>query len=128
MDLIPDTDPLETREWLEALSPPPGCRGVAFDTRVDGPTILTGRAVHEIDKGLARAGALIVAAPESFLVNMDSSLVAGEGDRAGRDARPGGGESGHLQPAALAGQVAEAGHEPGEVDRPELAGVAGHDL
>ncbi len=70
------------REWLEALSPPPGCRGVAFDTRVDGPTILTGRAVHEIDKGLARAGALIVAAPESFLVSMDSSLVAGEGDRA----------------------------------------------
>ena len=70
------------REWLEGLAPPPGCRGVAFDTRVDGPTILTGRAVHEIDKGLARAGALIVAAPESFLVNLDSSLVPGEGDRA----------------------------------------------
>jgi hypothetical protein len=77
-------DPLAPgiREWLTALAPPPGCRAVAFDTRVDGPTILTGRAVHEIDKGLARAGALIVAAPESFLVRMDSSLVDGEGDRA----------------------------------------------
>lgn len=77
-------DPLAPgiREWLTALVPPPGCPAVAFDTRVDGPTILTGRAVHEIDKGLAGAGALIVAAPESFLVNMDSTLVAGEGDRA----------------------------------------------
>jgi hypothetical protein len=77
-------DPLAPgiREWLESLRPPPGCRGVAFDTRVDGPTILTGRAVHEIDKGLARVGALIVAAPESFLVHEDSSLVDGEGDRA----------------------------------------------
>lgn len=70
------------REWLGALAPPQGCPAVAFDTRVDGPTILTGRAVHEIDKGLAAAGALIVAAPESFLVNTDSTLVAGEGDRA----------------------------------------------
>jgi hypothetical protein len=70
------------REWLGTLVPPQGCRAVAFDTRVDGPTILTGRAVHEIDKGLAHVGALIVAAPESFLVRTDSSLVDGEGDRA----------------------------------------------
>lgn len=77
-------DPLAPgiREWLTGLAPPQGCVGVAFDTRVDGPVILTGRAVHEIDKGLADAGALIVAMPESFLVHPDSSLCEGEGDRA----------------------------------------------
>ncbi len=84
VDLPMRADPLAPgiREWLDSLVPPEGCLGVAFDTRVVGPTILTGRAVHEIDKGLARIGALIVVAPESFLVHEDSSLVDGEGDRA----------------------------------------------
>lgn len=69
------------REWLESLSPF-RCLSAAFDTRVDGPAIVTGRASKRVDKELHRLGAIRLAEPESFLVNRQDELVVGELERA----------------------------------------------
>jgi hypothetical protein len=70
------------REWLDALEPGNGRRAAAFDTRVGGPALLTGRASVSIAKGLRQAGFTLVTEPESFLVDRQTELVAGELERA----------------------------------------------
>ena len=60
----------------------------AFDTRVDMPPVLTGRASKGIAKKLRHAGATLVAEPESFLVTKDNHLEPGETGRA-RGGEPG---------------------------------------
>ena len=47
-----------------------------------GPAALTGRASKGIAKRLARAGATMLAEPESFLVTKDNHLDTGEEQRA----------------------------------------------
>ena len=69
------------REWLTALSGL-ACRAAAFDTRQEGPILLTGHAAKSIGKHLLAAGADLVAEPESFLVTRSIALVAGEIRRA----------------------------------------------
>jgi hypothetical protein len=58
-----------------------GC-GAAFDTRMDGPAVLTGRASKAIAKLLDRHGLTEIAAAQSFLVTKASELRPGEEDRA----------------------------------------------
>jgi flavodoxin len=59
-------------------------RTVTFDTRFDMPRLLTGSAAASATKLLKRAGASVVAPPESFFVTRDNPpvLEAGELERA----------------------------------------------
>jgi hypothetical protein len=70
------------RDWLHALRPAPYVVAAAFDTRVDGPATLTGRASKGIARRLHRLGYRVVTGPESFLVDKQNRLLAGEEERA----------------------------------------------
>lgn len=59
-----------------------GLRAAAFDTRLDRSPILTGSAARGIAKRLERAGAVVVAQPESFFVTSENTLLPGELERA----------------------------------------------
>lgn len=74
-----DTAP-GVREWLSSLGSL-RCRAAAFDTRVRGPGLLTGRASRPIARALRHHGATVVGAPRSFLTS-SNSLVEGELGRA----------------------------------------------
>jgi hypothetical protein len=84
MDLDPTAAGPGVREWLEGLVGGDGKRAAAFDTRVPGPALLTGRASNGIAKGLRDHGFRLVADPESFIVDTHQRLRAGEEDRAAR--------------------------------------------
>jgi menaquinone-dependent protoporphyrinogen IX oxidase len=71
------------RDWLAGLGQI-HARGAAFDTRVDGSPVLTGRASKTIAKLLERHGIALLAPAESFLVTKDNQLRPGERDRAGQ--------------------------------------------
>ena len=70
------------REWLDSLGHVHDKQGAAFDTRVTGPTLLTGQASGSISKGLRGLGFKLIAKPQSFLVDKQSVLVDGERERA----------------------------------------------
>jgi hypothetical protein len=70
-------DVLESIKSLET-------RAAAFDTRLPASGWISGRAAKGIARGLRRRGADLVVAPESFSVDKDSRLVAGEAERARR--------------------------------------------
>ncbi|MEZ5383751.1 MAG: flavodoxin domain-containing protein [Microthrixaceae bacterium] len=70
------------RDWLAGLPEGHHRLAAAFDTRVDAAPILTGRASKGIAKRLRRHGFNVIAEPESFLVDKENHLVAGEGERA----------------------------------------------
>jgi hypothetical protein len=70
------------REWLDGLAKAGGTPAAAFDTRVTGPALLTGRASSAVATGLKKRGFRLVADPESFLVDTHTKLVAGEVERA----------------------------------------------
>ncbi len=69
------------REWLASIGSL-HTKGAAFDTRINGPVLLTGRASKGIARQLSRHGLLVVAPPESFLVDKGSHLLPGELERA----------------------------------------------
>jgi len=69
------------REWLGSLGQI-SCRAAAFDTRQEGPILLTGHAAKGISTTLQEAGANLVVDPTSFLVTRRIALVAGELRRA----------------------------------------------
>ncbi len=69
------------RDWFDAVGRVQGW-GAAFDTRLDGPAMLTGRASKAIAKLLERHGLTEVAPAQSFLVTKDNRLHPGEEDRA----------------------------------------------
>lgn len=77
----PDAARAGIRDWLGELSRREGA-AAAFDTRVDKPAILTGRASKGISKKLASLGFTLVAEPESFLVDTQTRLIEGEEARA----------------------------------------------
>lgn len=56
------------REWLDALSLPPGLAVAAFDTKVATPN-LPGSAAKGIDKALRRLGGRPVSDPRTFRVH-----------------------------------------------------------
>jgi len=78
----PDAEGTGLREWFETLRKVSGKSAVAFDTRVDMAPVLTGRASRGITRQLRTHGFTLVAHPESFLVDKQNRLVAGEADRA----------------------------------------------
>ena len=69
------------RDWLSNVGHVHGC-GAAFDTRIDGPAMFTGRASKAIAKLLDRHGLTEIAPAQSFLVTKDNQLQPGEEDRA----------------------------------------------
>ncbi len=77
----PDAAGDGVREWLEGLGTL-DAKGAAFDTRVDIPAVLSGRASKGIAKRLARHGLDVAIPPESFLVTKESHLEPGEEERA----------------------------------------------
>ena len=70
------------REWLADLAPGPEMAAVAFDTRMKGPSLFTGRASRALSRRLRRAGATLAVPAASFLVDKHNHLLAGEADRA----------------------------------------------
>jgi hypothetical protein len=81
LTLDPDSDGLGVREWLASLEEL-DLRAAAFDTRLDAPAPLTGRASKGIAKALKKHGCTLVAEPESFLVTKATELEPGEETRA----------------------------------------------
>ena len=69
------------REWLAGLGSLTAATA-AFDTRLHGPVVLTGRASRGIGKLLRRHGGHMVGGPMSFLVDTKNHLDFGEVERA----------------------------------------------
>jgi hypothetical protein len=69
------------RDWFGTVGRICGC-GAAFDTRMAGPAVLTGRASKAIAKLLDRHGLTEIAPAQSFLVTKENQLQPGEEDRA----------------------------------------------
>ena len=69
------------REWLATLGRI-DLAAAAFDTRLKGPALITGRASKAIRRALRSHRANIVARPESFLVDTSGQLLPGETARA----------------------------------------------
>jgi flavodoxin-like protein len=65
------------RDWLQDLGHRDGL-AAAFDTRINGVAVFTGRASRPIAKLLRRHGYRLVAAPQSFLVSSHNTLLDGE--------------------------------------------------
>jgi hypothetical protein len=70
------------REWLATLGPADGQLAAAFDTRMTGPSVFTGRSSRVIARRLRQRGRVLAVAPESFLVDKHNRLLAGEPERA----------------------------------------------
>jgi Flavodoxin domain len=68
-------------DWFAALGQS-DTAAAAFDTRLDAPPMVTGRASKIIARLLRRHGFTMAAKPESFLVTKDNHLKVGEEDRA----------------------------------------------
>jgi hypothetical protein len=79
MDAVADGPGI--REWLASVADL-GVPAAAFDTRFDGPPVLTGRASRGLARKLRRLGCSLIADPESFLVTKQTQLKPGEEDRA----------------------------------------------
>ena len=78
----PDAETEGLRSWFHSLSPGDGRPSAAFDTRLDGSAAFTGRASPGIARRLHHHGFRVVVDPESFIVDKENHLIAGEGDRA----------------------------------------------
>lgn len=71
------------RTWLRDVPPGHGRGAVAFDTRFDKPTLLTGSAALGIARRLEHRGYRLVAPPTSFFVAaQEGPLCRGELERA----------------------------------------------
>lgn len=77
LTLDPFADQPGIREWLAGLGQ---CHGLAaaFDTRLGGPALVTGRASKVLTRLLREHGFAMLAGPESFLVTKDNKLRAGQ--------------------------------------------------
>lgn len=82
LELDEHADDPGIRDWLAGLDRAHAVPAASFDTRTDGPALLTGRACRAIGRQLARHGFALIADPESFLVDHHNHLVSGEADRA----------------------------------------------
>jgi menaquinone-dependent protoporphyrinogen IX oxidase len=77
----PSADGQGLREWFAGVRRL-DCAAVAYDTRMRGPAVFTGRASKGIARMLRRHGANVLAGGESFFVTKDNRLVPGEAARA----------------------------------------------
>jgi menaquinone-dependent protoporphyrinogen IX oxidase len=81
--LDPDADGPGMRDWLRDIGHRDGL-AAAFDTRVNGVAVFTGRASRRIAKLLKRHDYRLVAAPQSFLISSRNTLLDGEASWARR--------------------------------------------
>jgi hypothetical protein len=79
----PDAGGPGMRDWLRDLGHRNGL-AAAFDTRLNGVPAFTGRASRRIARLLRRHDRRLIAAPDSFLVGPQNTLLDGEADRARR--------------------------------------------
>jgi hypothetical protein len=84
LTLDPSADGPGLREWFTTLGSLRGKDASAFDTRLDGPAMFTGRASRAITRDLQSRGARVMAEGESFLINRENVLLPGEAERAVR--------------------------------------------
>ena len=70
------------RAWFHQVGRVDGTPAAAFDTRLDGPETLNGRASLGISRRLRHHGFAEVAAPRSFVVDRWNILIVGEVARA----------------------------------------------
>lgn len=82
LSLEPDASGPGLRDWLHILRLGDGTAAAAFDTRVDGGVMLTGRASNGIARRLRQRGYHLVVPAQSFLVSKQNTLLDGEADRA----------------------------------------------
>ena len=121
LELEPDAEGEGLREWFDAVSGLPG-RAAAFDTRMDAPAVVTGRASKGIAKRLRHHGCELLDEPHSFLVTKDNHLEDHEVDEArswGRRlgvALGGGQEDGAVPPEMEAAARQETEYAPDETD------------
>jgi hypothetical protein len=81
--LDPDAPGPGVRAWFDGLPSGTGM-AAAFDTRIDAPAFVTGRASKGVAHQLRKHGFHVVVDPESFLVTKHNELVAGEREHAQR--------------------------------------------
>jgi hypothetical protein len=81
LNLDPDADGPGVRAWLERLNAE-NMLAAAFDTRLSGVPVFTGRASRGIARLLSSHGCRLVVPPESFLVSRHNTLLSGETARA----------------------------------------------
>ncbi len=82
LEVEPGAEGPGLRDWFQKVGRAPGTFAAAFDTRLQGPPALTGRASRGIARRLRRHGFTEVAAPMSFLVDSTNHLLPGEEERA----------------------------------------------
>jgi hypothetical protein len=82
--LDPDAESEGLRDWFHGLPVVHSAGALAFDTRLDAASLLTGRASRAIEKRLMGLGYDLAADPESFLVDKQTNLLPGEAERAMR--------------------------------------------
>jgi menaquinone-dependent protoporphyrinogen IX oxidase len=83
LTLDPDAGGTPLRSWLSGLADGHAL-AAAFDTRLAGAPVLTGRASRSIGRQLKRHGYSLIVPPESFVVTKLNTLVDGESSRARR--------------------------------------------
>ncbi len=83
LTLDPDAGGPALRDWLSGLAGGHAL-AAAFDTRLAGAPVLTGRASRGISRLLKRHGYRLIAPPESFVVTKLNTLADGESSRARR--------------------------------------------
>jgi hypothetical protein len=77
LELDADAEGIGLRDWFDTVGALPP-RAAAFDTRMPGPPVLTGRASKGIAKRLDHHGCRLVTDPISFVVTKDNHLVEHE--------------------------------------------------
>jgi hypothetical protein len=77
LDLDPDAEGPGLRDWFDSLRPGK-TNAAAFDTRIDAPAVITGRASKGISRQLRHHGFREITEPMSFLVTKDSNLAPGQ--------------------------------------------------
>jgi hypothetical protein len=81
VSLEPDAEGMGLREWFDD-DPELPQMGAAFDTRIDAPALVTGRASKGIAKRMRGLDCLLLVPPESFLVSKQNELLPDERTRA----------------------------------------------
>lgn len=84
LTLDQDADGPALRDWLSGLANRRQALAAAFDTRLTGIPLLTGRASRGIGRMLTRHGYFLVVPTESFLISQRNILIDGENLRARR--------------------------------------------
>jgi hypothetical protein len=78
LSLEPDADGPGLRDWFPRVGHRLPLIAAAFDTRLDAPATITGRASRGIARQLRRYACRLVVPPQSFLVDKTNHLRSGQ--------------------------------------------------